>query len=44
MILDFLFKPNVEKLKAKKDVEGLIKALHYKKDYKVRWRDAEALG
>ena len=44
MAFDFLFKPDVEKLKAKKDVKGLIKALHYKKDYKVRWRAAEALG
>jgi HEAT repeat protein len=25
--------PNVEKLKAKKDIEGLIKALNYRKDY-----------
>lgn len=31
MAFDFLFKPNVKKLKAKKDVKGLIKALHYKK-------------
>jgi len=28
-ILDKLFKPNVEKMKAKKDVKGLIKALRY---------------
>jgi hypothetical protein len=26
-ILDFLFGPNIEKMKEKKDVEGLIKAL-----------------
>jgi len=26
------FKPNVEKMKARKDVEGLIKALGYRKD------------
>lgn len=39
-----LFKPNVEKLEAKRDVEGLIKALNYKKDLKVRWEAAVALG
>lgn len=32
-----LFEPNVEKLKAKKDVEGLIKALE-DKDSTVRFR------
>jgi HEAT repeat protein len=35
--------PNVEKLKAKGDVEGLIKALVYKKDANVRKAAAEAL-
>ena len=37
------FKPNVEKLADKKDVEGLIKALKYKDEY-VRWFAAVALG
>jgi len=35
--------PNVEKMKAEKDVEGLIKALNYEHDH-VRWEVAEALG
>ena len=38
------FKPNVEKLEKKKDVEGLIKALKCKKTPKIRDRAAEALG
>ncbi len=36
--------PNVEKLKEKKDVKGLINALGYGKDYKVRSAAAQALG
>lgn len=36
--------PDVEKLKAKGDVEGLIKALNYEKDVSVRRAAAEALG
>ena len=36
--------PDVEKLKAKKDVQGLIKALAYKKDAQVRRAATEALG
>ena len=36
--------PDVEKLKAKGDVKGLIKALSYKKDQTVRQSAAEALG
>jgi HEAT repeat protein len=36
--------PNVEKLKAKGDVKGLIKALGYKKDAEVRKEAAQALG
>ena len=36
--------PDVEKLKAKKDVKGLIKALRYEKDVKVRYSAAVALG
>ena len=35
--------PNVEKMKAKRDVEGLIKAFEHK-DWRVRWDAAEALG
>jgi len=38
-----LFKPDIEKLKAKKKVNPLIKALHYKKDCNVRKSAAEAL-
>jgi HEAT repeat protein len=36
--------PNVEKLKAKRDAPGLIKALGYQKDGHVREAAAEALG
>ena len=36
--------PNVEKLKAKRDVKGLIKALNYKKYSNIRWSAANALG
>ncbi len=36
--------PNVEKMKAKKDIKGLIKALDYEKDLFVRLAAAEALG
>jgi HEAT repeat protein len=36
--------PNVEKLKAKGNVEGLIKALGYQKDWRVREAAASALG
>jgi len=36
--------PNVEKLKAKSDVKGLIKALGYEKDSRVRRDAAGALG
>jgi HEAT repeat protein len=42
-IFDGLFKPNVEKLKKKRDVEGLLKALGYK-GKNVRLSAAEALG
>ena len=36
--------PNVQKLAAKRDVEGLIKALGYEKDSDVRREAVEALG
>ena len=36
--------PNVQKLRAKGDVKGLIKALSYKKDSLVRQAAARALG
>ena len=39
-----LFKPNIEKLKEKKDVESLIKALQYKGDLDVRSEAVEAVG
>ncbi|MDH5361939.1 MAG: HEAT repeat domain-containing protein, partial [Aigarchaeota archaeon] len=38
-----LFKPNVEKLKSERDVDGLIKALKHKHIF-VRSRAVEALG
>ncbi len=41
-LFDLLFKPNVEKMEAKKDVDGLIKALRYNK-YGIKGA-AEALG
>jgi HEAT repeat protein len=37
-------KPDVDKLMSKRDVEGLIDALDYKKDTNVRSRAAQALG
>ena len=37
------FKPNIEELKARRDVEGLIRALK-DSDWLVRARAAEALG
>jgi HEAT repeat protein len=36
--------PNVEQMKAKGDVKGLIKALRYQKDARVRQAATEALG
>ena len=43
LLRDFLA-PNVQRLKAKGDVDGLIKALAYEKDPNVRQRAARALG
>ena len=42
-IVSRLFKPNIEKLVARWDVDGLINALNHR-DYKTRKRAAEALG
>jgi hypothetical protein len=39
-----LFKPNVSKRAAKGDIAGLIRALHYKRDQRVRATAARALG
>ncbi|MDP8233546.1 MAG: HEAT repeat domain-containing protein [Candidatus Saelkia tenebricola] len=39
-----LFKPNMEKLKAKKNIKGLIRLLQNKKDYSMRSFAVEALG
>jgi HEAT repeat protein len=36
--------PNIEKMKAKQDVKGLIKALHYKKNSQIRFDAARLLG
>jgi HEAT repeat protein len=38
-----LFRPNIEKLKEKRDIEKLVKALHHK-DPVIRRKAAEALG
>lgn len=37
-------KPNVEKLEARRDVEGLMKALRYDKNWSVREEATSALG
>lgn len=39
-----LFRPNVKKLKSKNDVRGLIQALSYKKDPRIRNDAVRALG
>ena len=39
-----MFAPNVAKLKDKKDSEGLIRALSYKKDAEIREISARVLG
>jgi hypothetical protein len=36
--------PNIEKMKANRDLQGLIKALEYQKDASVRSGAAKALG
>ncbi len=36
--------PNINKLKARRDISGLIKALHHKKDPEVREKAVDALG
>ena len=36
--------PNIEKMKVKRNVKGLIKALGYQKDKLIRQHAAEALG
>ena len=42
-IINRLFKPNIERLKARWDIDGLIKALNHR-DYRIRKKAAEALG
>jgi HEAT repeat protein len=44
MKLFHLNEADVEQLKNKEDIKGLIKALKYKDDRSVRYRAAEALG
>lgn len=40
----FLFgPPNVEKMKARRDIRGLVKSLQYKKDWRIRLAAADAL-
>jgi HEAT repeat protein len=39
-----IFKPNVKKMEAKEDIEGLVRALGYKKDPSIRKDAAMALG
>src|SRR5690554_3034255 len=36
--------PNIEKMKARRDIKGLIKALSYQKDEEIRADAASALG
>ena len=36
--------PNIEKLKSKRDVKGLIKALGYLKNANIRFKAAQYLG
>jgi HEAT repeat protein len=42
--MEFLNTPDIEKMKAERDVEGLINALNYQKDPKVRWAAVVELG
>jgi len=42
--MPFFGPPNIEKMKAKRDVEGLIKAINYQKDIHIRIAAAKALG
>jgi len=42
-IVSRIFKPNIERLKARWDVDGLINALNHG-DYRIRKKAAEALG
>lgn len=42
-LVNWLFKPNIERLKAKWDVDGLKESLKHR-DYKIRKKAAEALG
>ena len=44
MQLFHLNENDVEELKNKEDIQGLIKALRYKNDSSVRYMAAEALG
>jgi HEAT repeat protein len=39
-----MFKPDIDKMRVKRDAGGLIKALSYKKDLNIRVRAAAALG
>jgi HEAT repeat protein len=39
-----LFKPNIKRLKTRKNVEGLINGLKYNKDYRIRSQAARVLG
>lgn len=42
--MDFFGPPNVEKMKRKRNIKGLIKALGYEKEIRIRRDAAEALG
>jgi HEAT repeat protein len=44
LLFEGLFKPDVEKLERKKDIEGLLRALRYQKDPDVCRKAAWALG
>jgi HEAT repeat protein len=39
-----IFKPNIRKMKANRDVDGLTGALRYEKDWKIRVRAVDSVG
>ena len=39
-----LLKPKIEKMKANKDIDGLIDAVRYRRDWKTRMRAVDILG
>ena len=43
-IFDGIFKPNIKKMAKNRDIDGIIKALNYEKDWKIRRQAAMTLG